>query len=175
MPRRVSTCVTQHAREKLRCMVMLLLACAPLAHLTAQDIERVETELTAEVRVEVMEGANRVVRFVPATVLSQGEVVYYTLKIRNPSAQYLRNVVVTQRIPANTAYVEGSASGPAADVSFSIDGGQTFAPSDALRRVDASGVERPVPGSEYTHIRWRLRYPLAPGAVALARFRAVFQ
>jgi hypothetical protein len=28
---------------------------------------------------------------------------------------------------------------------------------------------------DYTHIRWHLRNALAPGAVALARFRAVFR
>jgi uncharacterized repeat protein (TIGR01451 family) len=145
-------------------------------HVTAQDKEEVQTELIAEVRVETVDAANRrVVRFIPATVLSQGEVVYYTLRIRNPSSQYLRDVVVTQRIPANTAYVQGSAAAPGADVSFSIDSGLTFAPSEELQTIDTSGKAQTAPPEEYTHIRWRMRNALAPGAVALARFRAVFQ
>lgn len=173
LPRR--SCVTQHTHRKLRmCCVFPLLVAS--MNVTAQDKEEVHTELIAEVRVESMDASNRrTARFVPATVLSQGEVVYYTLRIRNPSTVYLRDVVVTQRIPANTVYVDGSASAPGADVSFSVDGGQNFAPSGQLRTVDASGAAQPATPEQYTHIRFRLRNALAPGAVALARFRAVFQ
>jgi uncharacterized repeat protein (TIGR01451 family) len=143
---------------------------------TAQDIQQIETELVAEVRIDdVASPIPSPARFAPATVVQQGQVVYYTLRIRNVSSEYARDVTVTQRIPANTQYVAESASGPGAEVSFSIDGGQTFARALDLHTLDASGVQRPLPTDEYTHIRWRLRNPLAPGAVALARFRAVFQ
>lgn len=139
-------------------------------------MKQIETELVAEVRIDdVASPIPSPARFAPATVVRQGQVVYYTLRIRNISSEYARDVTVTQRIPANTEYVEESASAPGADVSFSVDGGQTFARADDLRVTDASGVERPVPTEQYTHIRWQLRNPLAPGAVALARFRAVFQ
>lgn len=143
---------------------------------TAQDISQVETELIAEVRVEIQSGPHRgLVRFLPATVLSQGEVVYYTVKIKNPTAVYMRDVSVNQRIPLNTTYVPDSASGPGAIVEFSVDGGLTYAAKRELTRMGPDGKTIPIDPDEYTHIRWRLRNPLAPGAVALARFRAVFQ
>jgi uncharacterized repeat protein (TIGR01451 family) len=143
---------------------------------TAQDMQQVETELIAEVRVEVQSGPHRgLARFVPATVLSQGEVVYYTLKIKNPTAVYMRDVSVNQRIPLNTSYVADSAVGPGAVVEFSVDGGLNYVPKYELTRVGPDGKSAPISTDEYTHIRWRLRNPLAPGAVALARFRAVFQ
>jgi uncharacterized repeat protein (TIGR01451 family) len=168
--------VTRTKGTKLRAWWPLVAVCSLPVHLTAQDIDLIETELAAEVLVEVVDAANRrLARYVPATVLSQGDVVYYTLHIRNPTAEYLRNVAVKQRIPANTVYVENSASGPGAEVLFSIDGGQTFARSKDLRETDASGVVRPVPVEQYTHIQWRLRNALAPGTVALARFQAIFQ
>lgn len=141
----------------------------------AEPIE-VQTELIAEVREPLGQPpADRpTYRYLPATVLAQGQVVYYTLRITNPTPVPARGVFVTQRIPANTTYVPGSAAGPGADVSFSIDGGETFARATELVTTQ-DGKKRPIPAEQYTHIRWQLRNPLAAGASALARFRAVFR
>jgi uncharacterized repeat protein (TIGR01451 family) len=131
----------------------------------------VETQLIAEIRQAVRSPQGSTgYRFVRATVVSQGEVVYYTVKVRNPSTAYAREVVVVQKIPENTAYVPGSASGPAVEVSLSVDGGRSFA---AERKV-SSGARDGGANAQYTHVRWRFRNALAPGATALARFRAVF-
>lgn len=167
---------THQALKKLRAILLLPLACLLPALVTAQDIDSIETELRAEIRVEITSGPNKgLARFIPATVLSQGEVVYYTLRIRNPSSEFLREVTVVQRIPVNTVYVENSASGPDTEITFSADGGQSFAPTEQLKQMGTDGVERIIRPEQYTHIRWRMRHALAPGAVALARFRAVFQ
>jgi uncharacterized repeat protein (TIGR01451 family) len=107
--------------------------------------------------------------------LTQGQIVYYTVRIHNPSPVAARNVEVVRRIPANTFYVAGSAAGPGAHIDFSADGGQTFAAPGRVTVTDGNGATRAAKPEDYTHIRWRLRNPLAPGAVALARFRAVFQ
>jgi uncharacterized repeat protein (TIGR01451 family) len=135
----------------------------------------VVTQLIAEVRetMHTPEGAETY-RFVPATLLSQGQVVYYTVRIQNPTPVYISEVTVTQRIPANTAYIPGSAAAPAAEVAFSSDGAQTFVRDEDLD-VDSEGAAQSAAPERYTHIRWTLRHPLAPGAVALARFRAVFR
>lgn len=114
-------------------------------------------------------------RLVPATDISEGQVVYYTLTIRNPGSQPAHDVVVTKPVPANTRYIPGSAVAPNATVTFSIDGGVTFAPARNLLDPGEPRSARPVAPERYTHIRWQMRYPLAPGAVAYARFRAVFQ
>jgi uncharacterized repeat protein (TIGR01451 family) len=149
----------------------------------------VEVSLVAEVRADVEISPGRhLASLVPATVLRQGQEIFYTVRIRNSAATALRDVEVTQQIPQNTAYVPYSAGGPNTQVSVSADGGQTFAAEGQLTMVDQSAsalmqaasfdreaLTRPATAQDYTHIRWRLRYPLAPGAVALARFRAVFQ
>ena len=134
-----------------------------------------EVRLIAEVRVESPASSSNSVRyFVPATVLEQGREVFYTVQIRNPGTQPAQNVEVVQRIPQNTSYVAGSAAGPGAEILLSTDGGQTFAPESQLLYTDSSGLTRTATAKDCTHIRWRLRNPLAPGAVALARFRATF-
>jgi uncharacterized repeat protein (TIGR01451 family) len=141
---------------------------------TAAGGVQVECELVAEVRRDPLEPQDGEFRpFVPATHLSQGDVVYYTLRIRNPSIGYAADVTVVQKIPANTSYVAGSAAAPGAHVEFSIDDGQSFAAAERLLVAD-EGRARLAPPERYTHIRWQLRHPLAPGAVALARFQAVF-
>lgn len=135
----------------------------------------IQTQLIAEVRENISTTpGHEVFRFVPARMLEQGQVVYYTVRITNQTTVPLRNVAVVQPIPANTTYLADSAAGPGAIVSFSVDGGLSFAPAQSLM-IEANGVKQPAQATQYTHIRWLLRNPLAPGATALARFRATFR
>jgi uncharacterized repeat protein (TIGR01451 family) len=146
-----------------------------LTGVPAQEPSEIQTQLVAEVRENVSQTPGReVYRFVPARLLEQGQVVYYTVRITNQTTVPLRNVAVVQPVPANTVYIADSAAGPGAAVSFSVDGGHTFATPEALI-VEVDGTKQPAQAAQYTHIRWELRNPLAPGATALARFRATFQ
>lgn len=155
------------------------LAIGLLAHaaVAAGDSEPViQTTLVAEVRESyVSDEGKQGHRFVPAGVVSQGDTVFYTVQIRNPTALAQRDVTIVQRVPANTTYVRGSASGPSAAVTFSVDGGQTFWPEKELKVATEGGTSRAATVQDYTHIRWQLRNALAPGAVALTRFQAVFR
>ena len=136
----------------------------------ASEAVELRTELVAEVKETITAQERQVSRLVPAKTLAQGQVVYYTVRITNPTPVAANNVVVDQLIPANTTYLDGSAAGPGADIEFSIDGGLTYAAAANLRLDDG----KQAPPERYTHIRWRLHNPLAAGAVALARFRATF-
>jgi uncharacterized repeat protein (TIGR01451 family) len=156
----------------MKFLVLVLASMTTLATLArATEAVELRTQLVAEVRESAGTQERPTVRMLPATRLEQGQVVYYTLKITNPTPIFANKVQVSQMIPANTTYLAGSAAGPGADVEFSVDGGQTFATAGDLKLAD--GVTRASP-ERYTHIRWRLRNPLAPGATALARFRATF-
>jgi uncharacterized repeat protein (TIGR01451 family) len=136
----------------------------------ASEAVELRTQLVAEVRESAGTAERPTFRLVPAARLSQGQVVYYTVRITNPTPVFANKVQVSQLIPANTSYVSGSAAGPGADIDFSIDGGQTFGRPENLKQADGTRS----PPERYTHIRWTLRNPLAPGATALARFRATF-
>lgn len=171
---KVLRCGTSPVRRVVT-TICLIAATVPPHYALAQDAVPVETTLVAEVmeNVELPDGRQSK-RLAPAQVIAQGDVVYYTVQIRNPSAQPARNVVVVQRIPANTVYVANSASGPAANITFSIDGGHRFDVPRALKVEAPTGTRAATP-EDYTHIRWQLRHVLAPGAVAFARFQAVFK
>jgi len=157
--------------------LVLMTTFATLAHAT--ETVELRTQLIAEVRESIGTLARGpgtaqdrlTYRLVPAKLLSQGQVIYYTVRITNPTPVAANNVVVSQRIPNNTSYMPDSAVGPGAEVEFSVDGGRTFARAEDLRLEDGSSR---APPERYTHIRWRLRNSLAPGATALARFRATF-
>ena len=136
-------------------------ACSAQAASSSQP----ELELIAESRVPVDSSGDNY-QFVPAEKLVQGQEIFYTLRIHNPTDQPLSEVRVVQALPANTHYVAGSASGAGALISLSFDGGQTF--------VSASG-RNAAQDKTCTHIRWELPYALAPKVVVLARFRVVFQ
>ncbi|WP_331611009.1 hypothetical protein [Povalibacter sp.] len=171
----------------MRCVGLGLFALCTTFRATAAD--EVEVTLVAEVREEVpAPGGRRIVRLVPARTLEQGQEIFYTVRIRNPASVAAKNVEVVQLVPENTHYVSGSATGPGVEVSVSADGGRTFGKEGQLTVVDQSAIAlmeattidpaaltRPARPQDYTHIRWRLRNALAPGAVALARFRAVFR
>jgi uncharacterized repeat protein (TIGR01451 family) len=110
----------------------------------------------------------------PATLVKEGEPLFYTVHIRNAGLQPITNAVVTRALPQNTEYVPESASAPGAAIFFSADGGRTFARPEQLTVSGKSGRLHRATAAEYTHIQWRLLYPLAPGAIALARFSVVF-
>jgi uncharacterized repeat protein (TIGR01451 family) len=110
-------------------------------------------------------------RFVPAEQIRAGDDVYYTIRVRNPGRAAVGRIVVSKRLPFGMHYTRNSAVGPAAEVLFSVDGGESFAAPTELRVV-TGGSARRANVEDYTHVRWLLRAPLAPGATALLRFRA---
>lgn len=126
---------------------------------TGSDL--LETEIVVEKLLPADPPARPTARFVPAGRLEAGDEVHYTLRVRNPGTNPVTDVQVTKRMPVGLHYLADSATGPACDIEFSSDGGVTFQP-------------RPV-ADEYTHVRWTLRRPLPPGAMALLRFRATFR
>ena len=129
-------------------------------------------------KLEVSEGpgGQEIRRWVPAERLNAGDEVHYTVRVHNPGKQAVDKIVVTKRLPFGVHYLRGSATGPAAEVQFSIDGGETYATPEVLARVAAGGKKgaRKALENDYTHVRWVLQKPLGPASTALLRFRATF-
>jgi uncharacterized repeat protein (TIGR01451 family) len=160
-------------------LLHLFVACVAVgAAADAQPIEppplRIEVLAEQLVTDEVPPGHIRR-RFEPARQVRPYEEVYYTVRVQNSGDRPIYPVVVTRPVPENTAYVGGSAVGPAAVVTFSVDGGHTFALPAALRVSSDDGSSRDAGPPDYTHIRWELGYPLAAGATAILRFRVMLR
>jgi uncharacterized repeat protein (TIGR01451 family) len=113
----------------------------------------VDTVAVATPRVTLVKSVDR-------ASAAPGESLTYSLTYTSGGSAAAYAVTVTDPIPAGTAYVPGSASGPGTTVSFSRDGGATYGASDAP----------PV-----SHVRFTLAAPLIPGATGSVSFRVTLQ
>ena len=104
-----------------------------------------------------------------------GTEVIYTTTFTNNGSKPANNIAITNPIPANTAYVGGSAFGDNTDITFSIDGGKTYSAAEKLRIKTPDGRDRPALPADYTHIRWTYRGDLAAAKTSSAGFRAVIR
>jgi len=110
-----------------------------------------------------------------------GDVLIYTVEVRNTGRYAVESAVVVQPVPNHTVYVADSAVGPGVEVDYSVDGGRSFHKPENLESrqasaaaggQDASGHTPRATAGEYTHIRWRLHNRLKPSSIAYVRFRA---
>jgi uncharacterized repeat protein (TIGR01451 family) len=111
-------------------------------------------------------------RYVPVGRVVPGDVVAYTIEARNVSHSGADRVVITDPIPAEMKYLEGSASATGAELLFSVDGGFRFDRPGNLRVANPDGTRRPAVASDYTHVRWVFASPLAPAEQRSVRFLA---
>lgn len=132
-----------------------------------------DIRIVAEVEIKSQEDGHEVTHLAPAGRVVPGDELLYTVEIRNVSARDASAPSVIQPVPEHTAYIADSATGPGADVTFSADGGATFAPAEALKKLGQDGRLHVVSARDYTHIRWQLKKQLKSKSVAFARFRAV--
>lgn len=130
------------------------------------------TTLAEQVITTTGEGGEEVTRVVELGKIVPGNVVIYTITAKNISDQPVNSVVINDPIPEHMTYLTGSVVGSDADITFSVDGGTSFAALDRLTISDGEGGTRVPEASDYTHIRWTLRGDLAPQATQSVSFRA---
>ncbi len=135
---------------------------------------QVETVVEKE-QVVIGDNGEQTTQLVAVTKIVPGEEVVYTISFTNSGSEAAENVAITNPIPNHMLYVADSAFGPGTDVSYSVDGGNSYATADELEIVDADGTVHRARADEYTHIRWVMRNDLQSGARGFARFRAVLQ
>lgn len=101
-----------------------------------------------------------------------GTEIIYTIKARNTGKQDANSVVVTNPVPKQMSYVEGSAFGSGTDITFSVDGGKTYAKPNKLTVKDKDGKNIPATANDYTTVRWTFNFALEPGKEAAVWYRA---
>lgn len=150
----------------------LILLAVAAGNAFAQDAGHLTIETVVQKEEVTIDGAgNRQTRLVDADTVVPGDEVIYTVSFANVSSEPAENVVITNPIPEQLSYVEGSAFGPGADVRFSVDGGKNFATPDELV-VSDNGNQRSAAADDFTHIRWVMTNAIEPGDQGMAQFRA---
>jgi hypothetical protein len=127
----------------------------------------------AEVEVVGLSGARETVKLAPADRVVPGDQLIYTLEIRNKGAMSLPPPRVDYPVPEHMRYLDDTAAGPGAEITYSVDGGHRFDWPENLKVTGPDGQKRAATAADYTHIRWQLKNILKGKSVAFARFRAV--
>jgi len=112
-------------------------------------------------------------RLVEATRVLPGAAVLFTVTYTNTGSEPAENVTITNPVPDHMVYVDASASGDNATVTFSVDGGERFAAAQDLLVADANGERRSAISSDYTHVRWIVDNDVASGTSGAVQFTAV--
>jgi uncharacterized repeat protein (TIGR01451 family) len=152
-------------------LALVLQSAAGLAHAQQNPI-LVKSIAETEVEVKNAQGGVEKKR-VLLTKAAPGDEVIYTTTFTNQGTKPAGNVVIANPVPANTAYVGGSAFGDNTAITYSVDGGKTYAAPDKLNIKTPEGRERPALPGEYTHIRWAYKGELAPAKTGSAGFRVL--
>lgn len=140
----------------------------------AQAQGTLEMKNTAELETVVKTADGKVEkRRSPAEKALPGATVVYTTTFRNIGPRPAGGVVIKNPVPANTTLVPAGAWGENTEISYSADGGKTWAAADKVRVTGADGKERPAGISEFTHVRWVLRGELPAGKQGEVGFRVV--
>lgn len=147
----------------------------PLVYAQARPASgNIELKNVAEVEVEVKAADGKIEKKrAPVQLAVPGTVVFYTSTFKNVGIKPAGNISITNPVPANTTLVAASAYGESMDISYSADGGKTWAAADKAKVKGADGKERAAGISDFTHIKWALRGELPAGKQGEAGFRVV--
>lgn len=153
---------------------LTMLGCIAGAH--AQEKGCILLKTVAEIEQPATDERGKpTTRLVAVEKVVPGNEVIYTVSATNVCDSDADKVVIDNPIPEHMNYVAQTATGPGTDVTFSVDGGFNYGLPQALSMANSDGTRRPAAAADYTHIRWVMRNPLKPGAIAYARFRAVLE
>lgn len=153
--------------------ISLAITAAALVVTRAEAADCVALTTVAETEIRSVDEQGRTItKLVPAAKVVPGDEVIWTITARNECSQAVTGVHIDNPVPAHVSYVADSAMGPGAEIAFSLDGRSYAAPA-ALQVQEPDGTRRRARADEYTHIRWTFRDAIAPGTLAIARFRAL--
>lgn len=153
---------TKRATGAVRFLVLNL--CLVAAATTLASAAQVKLDNSVQkVETFVNEAGEPQRRLIDASSVVPGDELRYTITFVNAGDESVDagSVVITNPIPAETEYLDGTASGAGTDIVFSLDG-ENFSAPDALT-VMRDGVEVPAAAKDYRSIRWVFRPGLAPG------------
>jgi uncharacterized repeat protein (TIGR01451 family) len=112
---------------------------------------------------------------VKADKVLPGDELIYTIYFKNVDRIPVDHIRITDPIPKGTVYKDGSAFGAGTDITFSVDGGNTYDAPDNLTVTNAKGETRRAQASDYTDILWIFKPKLLPGKTGTAQFRVIIK
>lgn len=152
-----------------------MLALAGSAHAQSHGSIQLINAATQAKTVTSPDGAKKTT-MVPVGRVTPGTEVTYTITYHNIGTKPVDSVVVHDPVPAHMSYVTGSAAGANTTISYSVDGGKTWADSlHKLQVKNTDGSTRVATAADCTNLRWVVNSQIAPGAKGSVSFRAKLQ
>lgn len=153
---------------------LMLLIAVPTWCWAADGNLQVQTTVQKEITLVNAAGESET-RLVPVTTVVPGDEVIYTITFTNLGNESADTITITDPVPQQMRYIEGSAFSAGADLLFSVDGGNSWGMPGELMVTGDNGSLRLATAADYTHIRWVMRHPVGPGKRGYARFRAALR
>jgi len=123
---------------------------------------------------ETISGA-KVKKLVPTRQAASGDTLVYTLAYSNKGNETATDAIVENPVSAGMTYIDNSASGAGAEITFSIDGGKSYKKPSLLtyeiKQPNGTVQKYTARPEEYTHIRWTIRQ-VPPGTGGTLSFSA---
>jgi uncharacterized repeat protein (TIGR01451 family) len=160
--------MTTRCPERAAAAFLCVFAITVIAHAQSGG-DHIVTSVSAELAARGTDHGAPLPKLQVAERVVPGDVIVYTVEVRNAGQYAAESPIVIQAIPNHMMYLADSAVGPGVDVDFSIDGGRTF---DAPENLKIAGSGLRATPADYTHIRWHLRNRLKPNSIAYVRYRA---
>lgn len=160
-------------KTMLRICALMLLSVTTTAALADGEVKL--SNAVQKVEYFVNDEGERESRLVEPASVVPGDELQYTISFENVSPDVTvdaGSVVITNPIPPQVIYLDGSAFGAGTDITFSADGGATFGKPDELMVTGDDGQQRLATPDEYTHVRWTFEPALEPGQKGSVFFRA---
>jgi uncharacterized repeat protein (TIGR01451 family) len=100
--------------------------------------------------------------------------VVYTIIYSNAGKGPILDAVIVDPLPAGVRYIENTAEGKDAEITYSIDNGRTWVKPPVMiefRKPDGSLEKKPAPPDMYTHIKWAIKKTVAQGQSGQVSFK----
>src|SRR5690554_90345 len=164
--------ITKYLRQALLSLAISLFATIAFA------APKVSLDIIAEKDVvEVNDKGEHVTRRVETSDTLPGDILFYTIRYNNSGDESARSVQLDNPIPAGTTYIDGSAWGDIADISFSIDSGKSFKkPANLTNQITRDGKQedRQAIPEQYNAIRWLIS-EIPAGSKGITGFSVIVQ
>jgi len=155
---------------KFRFITYAVTICALLLPLSA--FAELTLSIKAEKEIAVVKNGKKELKRVKVKNFEPGDTIFYSIVYKNTGTEVVTNAIIDDPVPKNTSYVQDSASGANAEITFSIDNGKNYKKPLMLTYElrGKSGEIRQAKPEEYTNIRWTIS-KVPPGGSGKVEFQ----
>jgi uncharacterized repeat protein (TIGR01451 family) len=132
----------------------------------SKDEAKLGLKTTAQKEVKIKQGGKTVTKRIPLDKAQPRDILVYTITYVNMGKTPIVDATIVDPIPTGTVYILDSAWGKDAEMTCSINGGQSFEKPPILlkfKKPDGTEERKPALADRYTHIRWMIKKPVLPG------------